>query len=205
MIDTDTINESFSSGDLQSLVKNRVASIPFNLNLLKSTQHLTEILTQINLVVASSLTESPSSLEAHLHELGVFSIVCSSPGYPSASIEADNSVGLVSRVWQLASKMKPDNSPDKNDNERIKRYIAKYTANPAILGGCYHAIGSLEPSKMADIVLWRPEFFGVRPEIVIKGGQVVSSGGSSFYGTCGKSPCANSVLFISKVLVRIKD
>jgi len=112
MIDPDTINESFSSNDLQSLVKNRVAAIPFNLGLLKSSQHLAEILTQINLIVTSSLTETPSSLEAHLHELGVLSVVCSSPGYPPVvdsnfDIEANNSNGLISRVWQLASKMKP--------------------------------------------------------------------------------------------------
>jgi urease alpha subunit len=88
----------------------------------------------------------------------------------------------------------------KNDNERIKRYVAKYTMNPAILAGCSHAIGSLEPSKMADLVLWRPEFFGSRPEMVIKGGQLVySNENSSLFGSYGKSPCANSVLFISKV------
>lgn len=114
MIDPDTMNESYSSSDLQSIVKNRVAVVPFNIGLLKSTQHLAEILTQINLIVTSSLTESPSSLEAHLHELGVLSLVSSSPGYPSSSVSdlasVNNSAGLVSRVWQLATKMKPEKS-----------------------------------------------------------------------------------------------
>lgn len=113
MIDPDTMNESYSSSDLQSLIKNRVAVIPFNIGLLKTTQHLADILTQINLIVTSSLTESPSSLEAHLHELGVLSLVSSSPGYPPTApglVSANNSIGLVSRVWQLASKMKPETS-----------------------------------------------------------------------------------------------
>ena len=56
-----------------------------------------------------------------------------------------------------------------NDNKRIKKYLAKYTINPALLAGCSHAVGSIEPNKMADLVIWRPEFFGVKPEIVIKG------------------------------------
>lgn len=113
MIDPDTMNESYSSSDLQSLMKNRVAVIPFNLGLLKSTQHLAEILTQINLIVTSSLTETPLSLEAHLHDLGVLSLVSSSPGYPPNASElasVNNSNSLVSRVWQLASKMKPEKS-----------------------------------------------------------------------------------------------
>ena len=97
-----------------------------------------------------------------------------------------------------------------NDNQRVKRYLAKYTINPAIVAGCSHAIGSIEPNKMADLVLWRPEFFGIRPELVIKGGQIVWSASSAsalsltpsshsqLYGSFGKSPSANSVLFISK-------
>ena len=99
---------------------------------------------------------------------------------------------------------------NENDNERIKRYLAKYTINPAVLTGCSHAVGSIEPNKMADLVVWRPEFFGVKPEMVLKGGQVVyssnslsnnafiTSRNSELFGAYGKSPCANSVLFISK-------
>lgn len=60
-------------------------------------------------------------------------------------------------------------SNNKNDNQRVKTYLAKYTINPAVLTGCSHAIGSVEPQKMADLVLWRPEFFGTKPDIVIKG------------------------------------
>lgn len=98
----------------------------------------------------------------------------------------------------------------KNDNQRVKRYLAKYTINPAVFSGCSHAIGSIEVNKMADLVLWKPEFFGTRPEVVIKGGQIVSSELNSIersnqvLGMCGKSPCANSVVFISKVNSLIK-
>lgn len=116
-IDPDTTNESFSSSDLQSLFKNRVAAVPFNLNLLKSTQHLAEILTQISLIGVSSLTERPSHLEEHLHEQGVLSVVSSSPGYPPNSSLANttgNTVGLINRVWQLAAKMKPTNKKNVN-------------------------------------------------------------------------------------------
>lgn len=98
-----------------------------------------------------------------------------------------------------------------SDNTRVKRYLSKYTINPAIFNGVSHAVGSIEPSKMADLVLWKPAFFGVKPEIVIKGGQITWSQNGATYSNCepikfrkqfgslGKSPCANSVLFISKV------
>jgi urease alpha subunit len=121
---------------------------------------------------------------------------------------------LVRKTWQLASRLKNSIETSKietNDNERIKRFLAKYTINPALLTGCSHAVGSVEPNKMADLIMWRPEFFGIKPETVIKGGQLVwssltlsnnclnSNKNSQLFGTCGKSPCANSILFISKV------
>lgn len=68
----------------------------------------------------------------------------------------------------MASKLKSKLNT-RNDNQRIKQYLAKYTINPAVLTGCSHAVGSIEPNKMADLILWRPAFFGVRPEYVMKG------------------------------------
>lgn len=113
---------------------------------------------------------------------------------------------MINKTWQVASFMKKmEKTNTRNDNQRVKRYLAKYTINPAVFSGCSHAIGSIEVNKMADLVLWRPEFFGTRPEIVIKGGQIVASESNSLernsqvLGVCGKSPCANSVVFISKV------
>src|SRR6185369_7946770 len=81
------------------------------------------------------------------------------------------------RTWQTAAKMKDERGrlPDErgaNDNFRVRRYIAKYTINPAIAHGMSHEIGSVEVGKWADLVLWRPAFFGIKPEIVIKGGFI---------------------------------
>lgn len=101
-----------------------------------------------------------------------------------------------------------------NDNNRVRRYIAKYTINPALTHGCAHVIGSVEQHKMADLVLWQPMFFGVKPEMIIKGGQISwSQSGIGVYadvrpepislrkkfGAVGRSPNANSVVFVSKV------
>ena len=101
-----------------------------------------------------------------------------------------------------------------NDNHRVRRYLAKYTINPALTHGCAHVIGSIEQHKMADLVLWQPMFFGVKPETIIKGGQVSwsQSGIGVFadfrpepiclrkkFGAVGRSPNANSVVFVSKV------
>ena len=200
------MNESYDSSDLQSIIKNRVAAIPLN----SSQSYLNEILTHSNLITISSLdnTSNDEKLEEYLHDLGVISIVSSS-SFNTSKTQSTSS-NLIKKTWQLASKLKnKTNLP--NDNQRIKRYIAKYTINPAVLTGSSHAVGSIEPNKMADLVLWRPEFFGSKPEIVIKGGQIVwsaqslsnntinSSKNSQLFGTFGKSPCANSVLFISKV------
>jgi len=87
---------------------------------------------------------------------------------------------VIMRTWQTAHKMKvqrgalPGDSA-RNDNQRVKRYIAKYTINPAIAHGIDREVGSLEPGKLADIVLWKPAFFGVKPEMVVKGGFIAWS------------------------------
>jgi len=152
-----------------------------------------------------------------LHDLGVLSVLSSS-SFAAQPGKQESSPGnnLITKTWQLASEMKmmkfKMSTEEKNDNLRVKRYLAKYTINPAVLAGCSHAIGSVEPNKMADLVLWRPEFFGTKPEMILKGGQIVlssaslsnksllSNQNSQLNGTCGKSPSANSVLFISKVI-----
>ena len=88
---------------------------------------------------------------------------------------------VICRTWQTAHKMKSQRgllAEDKaggTDNFRAKRYIAKYTINPAIAHGISHAVGSIEVGKMADLVLWKPSFFGIKPEIVIKGGMIAWS------------------------------
>src|SRR6185369_7622829 len=84
---------------------------------------------------------------------------------------------VIIRTWQTADKMKAQRGPlpgdsDKDDNHRVKRYVAKYTINPAIAHGLAEEIGSVERGKLADLVLWKPAFFGVKPELVVKGGLI---------------------------------
>jgi urease subunit alpha len=106
-----------------------------------------------------------------LHDLGVFSMI-------SSDSQAMGRVGeVVMRTWQTAHKMKTQRGPlpedsTRNDNFRVRRYIAKYTINPAVTHGIAHEVGSIEPGKFADLVLWKPAMFGVKPEMVIKGGFI---------------------------------
>jgi urease subunit alpha len=106
--------------------------------------------------------------------MGVFSMM-------SSDSQAMGRVGeVIIRTWQTADKMKkqrgtlaPDTST--NDNFRVKRYIAKYTINPAITHGISDYVGSIEPGKLADLVLWKPALFGAKPEMIIKGGMIICS------------------------------
>lgn len=107
-----------------------------------------------------------------LHDMGAMSII-------SSDSQAMGRVGeVIIRTWQTADKMKKqfgfieEDKARENDNERAKRYVAKYTINPAVAHGISHEIGSVEPGKWADLVLWDPAFFGVKPEIIIKGGHI---------------------------------
>jgi urease subunit alpha len=115
------------------------------------------------------------SAEDILHDIGAISML----GSDSQGMGRINEV--ICRTWQLASKMKdqfgrlPEEKSRIGDNERIKRYIAKYTINAARTFGIDEHIGSLESGKMADVVLWRPAFFGIKPELIIKGGFIVWS------------------------------
>jgi urease subunit alpha len=106
-----------------------------------------------------------------LHDLGAISMM-------SSDSQAMGRVGeVVTRTWQTADKMRrqrgrlPEERGD-NDNVRIRRYVAKYTINPAIAHGMSHLVGSVEVGKLADLVLWRPAFFGAKPELVLKGGLI---------------------------------
>ena len=106
-----------------------------------------------------------------LHDTGVLSIIASDS-------QAMGRVGeVIMRTWQTADKMKRQRGAllgdsARNDNTRIKRYVAKYTINPAIVHGVAHEIGSVESGKLADLVVWQPAFFGVKPDLVLKGGTI---------------------------------
>jgi urease subunit alpha len=128
-------------------------------------------------MVAERVRQSTMAAESYLHELGAISII-------NSDSQGMGRIGeVIRRTWQLAHQMKllrestpladaPGVGPasDRHDNARILQYLAKYTINPARTHGIDRYVGSLEPGKVADIVLWRPGFFGVKPELTIKGG-----------------------------------
>ena len=109
-----------------------------------------------------------------LHDMGIFSMM-------SSDSQAMGRVGeVITRTWQTADKMKKQRGPlegdsERNDNCRVKRYVAKYTINPAITHGISHLVGSIEEGKIADLVLWKPEMFGVKPYMIIKGGFIAAA------------------------------
>ena len=119
----------------------------------------------------SRIRRETIAAEDILHDLGALSIIASDSQAMGRAGE------VVTRTWQTAHKMKVQRGAlagdGDADNERAKRYIAKYTINPAIAQGLSHEVGSVEPGKLADLVLWRPAFFGVKPDLVIKGGAIV--------------------------------
>lgn len=148
-----------------------------------------------------------------LMDMGAVPIVASS------SILTGNTNNIIKKSWQNASFMKQvagpltdDDGNNQNDNDRIKRYIAKYTINPSITYGISQFVGSIELGKIADLVLWEPAFFGVKPAMVIKGGAVVSGSNShtnlyqsmnvpTYYSNCLSNTSSNSLLFTSKKAV----
>jgi urease subunit alpha len=117
------------------------------------------------LMIADRIRDSTMRAESVLHDLGAISII-------NSDSQGMGRIGeSIRRTWQLAHQMKIARGGDPfHDNRRIIQYLAKYTINPARAHGIHHWVGSLEPGKIADIVLWRPESFGVKPELVIKGG-----------------------------------
>ena len=122
----------------------------------------------------SRIRQETIAAEDILHDLGVFSMI-------SSDSQAMGRIGEVTtRTWQTAHKMKLQRGPlpgdsDRNDNLRARRYVAKYTINPAMTHGIASTVGSIEPGKLADLVLWKPAFFGTKPEMVIKGGFIAWS------------------------------
>jgi urease subunit alpha len=140
----------------------------------------------------------------------------------SSDSQAMGRIGeVITRTWQTAHKMKvqrgalsPDNS--RHDNFRVKRYVAKYTINPAITHGIAHEVGSIEKGKLADIVLWRPAFFGAKTAMIIKGGMIVAAPMGDpnasiptpqpvhyrpMFGALAGARAANCVSFVSRVWV----
>ncbi|KAH1250651.1 Urease [Glycine max] len=146
-------------------------TIDEHLDMLMVCHHLNREIPEDLAFACSRIREGTIAAEDILHDIGAISII-------SSDSQAMGRVGeVISRTWQTANKMKVQRGPlqpgeSDNDNFRIKRYIAKYTINPAIANGFSQYVGSVEVGKLADLVMWKPSFFGAKPEMVIKGGVV---------------------------------
>ena len=150
-----------------------VNTIDEHLDMLMVCHHLDASIAEDIAFAESRIRRETIAAEDILHDIGAFSMI-------SSDSQAMGRVGeVIMRTWQTAHKMREQrgslselgmSDPSDSDNARIKRYIAKYTINPAITHGISHEVGSIEVGKWADLVLWRPAYFGVKPSTVIKGG-----------------------------------
>ena len=151
-----------------------VNTVDEHLDMLMVCHHLDPGIAEDVAFAESRIRRETIAAEDILHDLGAFSMM-------SSDSQAMGRVGeVILRTWQTAHKMRVQRGAlpqDRagNDNFRVRRYIAKYTINPALTHGVAHEVGSLEPGKLADIVLWRPAFFGVKPSLVIKGGMIAAA------------------------------
>ena len=189
-----------------------VNTIAEHLDMLMVCHHLNPQVPEDVAFAESRIRPETIAAEDVLHDMGVLSML-------SSDSQAMGRIGeVVTRTWQTAHKMKTQRGPlpedsARNDNFRAKRYVAKYTINPALTHGMAAEIGSIEPGKLADLVLWKPAFFGVKPEIVIKGGFIAwcAMGDPNasiptpqpviyrpMFGSFGGAIAATSVTFVSQ-------
>ncbi len=195
-----------------------INTIAEHLDMLMVCHHLNPQVPEDVAFAESRIRAETIAAEDILHDLGVISMM-------SSDSQAMGRIGeVVTRTWQTAHKMKVQRGPlpqdsingGRNDNLRAKRYVAKYTINPARAHGVSHVVGSIEPGKLADLVLWKPAFFGVKPEIVVKGGfiawSVMGDANASIptpqpvlyrpmFGSFGSAMLSTSLIFMSKVAV----
>ena len=206
-------------GEANVLPSSTNPTMPFTVNtmdehldMLMVCHHLSPRIPEDLAFAESRIRRETIAAEDILHDLGAISIMASDS-------QAMGRVGEVTiRTWQTAHKMKlqrgglPGESAG-HDNARIKRYVAKYTINPAIAHGLAHEVGSIEVGKLADLVVWRPAFFGVKPDLVIKGGLIAlaAMGDANasiptpqpvllrpMYGAKGRAVGSTSVTFMSR-------
>lgn len=152
-----------------------VNTLDEHLDMLMVCHHLDKRIPEDVAFADSRIRPETIAAEDVLQDMGVFSMM-------SSDSQAMGRVGeVITRTWQTASKMKgergplPEDQGSGNDNFRVKRYISKYTINPAITHGVASYVGSVEQGKFADLVLWNPAFFGIKPDIIIKGGMIIAS------------------------------
>ena len=187
-------------------------TIDEHLDMLMVCHHLDKKVAEDVAFADSRIRPETIAAEDILHDLGVFSMMSSDSQAMGRVAE------VITRTWQTADKMKKQRGflPEdtENDNNRVKRYIAKYTINPAITHGISQHVGSLEVGKLADIVLWKPAFFGVKPEMIIKGGMIIAARMGDpnasiptpqpviyryMFGAYGKALHKTCVTFVSKI------
>jgi urease subunit alpha len=189
-----------------------VNTLDEHLDMLMVCHHLDRNIPEDVAFAESRIRGETIAAEDVLHDLGAISMM-------SSDSQAMGRVGeVITRTWQTAHKMRIERGPldgerGANDNVRIRRYIAKYTINPAITHGIAHEVGSVEAGKLADLVLWKPAFFGAKPEIVIKGGfiawaQMGDANASiptpqplvmrPMFGAYGRATGATSLAFVSR-------
>jgi len=189
-----------------------VNTVEEHLDMLMVCHHLDKSIPEDIAFAESRIRRETIAAEDILHDIGAFSIIASDS-------QAMGRVGeVLIRTWQTADKMKKqrgrlEGETGENDNLRVRRYVAKYTINPAIAQGVSHAVGSIEVGKRADLVLWSPAFFGVKPEMVLLGGTIVVAQmgdpnasiptpqpvySRPMFGAYGRSLEASSVIFTSQ-------
>ena len=190
-----------------------VNTVDEHLDMLMVCHHLDSSIPEDVAFADSRIRKETIAAEDILHDLGAFSMIASDS-------QAMGRVGeVITRTWQTAHKMKVQRGPLKEDNEksdnfRARRYIAKYTINPAITHGIDAEVGSIEIGKMADLVLWKPAFFGIKPAIILKGGFIAAAPMGDpnasiptpqpvhyrkMFGGFGSAPAQTSITFVSKI------
>jgi urease subunit alpha len=189
-----------------------INTVDEHLDMLMVCHHLDPGIAEDVAFAESRIRRETIAAEDILHDLGAFSMI-------SSDSQAMGRVGeVITRTWQTAHKMKvqrgalsQDNA--RNDNFRVRRYVAKYTINPALAHGLAHEVGSIEIGKLADIILWKPAFFGAKPALIIKGGMIVAAPMGDpnasiptpqpvhyrpMFGAIGGARSATTVSFVSK-------
>jgi urease subunit alpha len=193
-----------------------INTVDEHLDMLMVCHHLDPNIPEDVAFADSRIRRETIAAEDILHDLGAFSMIASDS-------QAMGRVGeVITRTWQTAHKMKvqrgvlPEDEGTGADNFRCRRYIAKYAINPAITMGVSHEVGSIEVGKLADLVLWKPMFFGTKPSLIIKGGMIAGAPMGdpnasiptpqpvhyrTMFGAMGKAVHATSVSFVSKLAI----
>jgi urease subunit alpha len=205
-------------GEMNCLPSSTNPTMPFTVNTMDEHLDMLMVCHHLSAKVPEDLAFAESRIRAEtiaaedvLHDLGAISMM-------SSDSQAMGRIGeVIIRTWQTADKMKRQrgalSGDGRSDNQRVKRYVAKYTINPAITHGIAQEVGSIEVGKLADLVLWKPAFFGVKPELVIKGGFIAWAAMGDpnasiptpqpvlyrpMFGAFGRAPFSTSLTFVSR-------